>query len=92
MTDCDQEIDNVNELNAFGDMLMPNPVTNSLRLVTGTAAEAWTISDSRGRIVAQGTFNGMNQIDIDTREYATGVYFLRLEGNDPRVLEFLKID
>ena len=92
VTDCDQEIDNVNELNAFGDMLMPNPVTNSLRLVTGTAAEAWTISDSRGRIVAQGTFNGMNQIDINTREYATGVYFLRLEGNDPRVLEFLKID
>ncbi|MFT5981317.1 MAG: hypothetical protein ACI898_002097, partial [Flavobacteriales bacterium] len=92
VTDCDQEVDNVNELNAFGDILMPNPVTTSLRLVTGIPAESWTIQDARGRIIDQGVINGKIQIDINTQHYAIGMYFLKLEGNEPRVLEFIKID
>lgn len=92
VTDCDQEVDNVNELNSFGDMLMPNPVSTTLRLITGTPAESWTIQDASGRIIDQGMINGRIQIDINTAPFAQGMYFLKLEGNEPRVLEFIKVD
>lgn len=92
VTDCDQEINIVNELNAFGDRLMPNPVTTWLKLIIGTPAEQWTIQDASGRIIEQGSLNGRVQLEINTQQYAAGMYFLKLEGPEPRVLEFIKVD
>jgi len=35
---------------------------------------------------------GKIQIEIKAQHFESGMYFLKLEGNEPRVLEFIKVD
>ena len=60
----------------------PNPVTNFLRIeaTDNTDEMTYTVLDTRGQLVAQGSVNG-GAGTLDCHDYPTGAYFLTLHQN-----------
>ncbi len=62
--------------------VFPNPTTNFLRIeaTDNTVEMTYTVLDTRGQLVAQGTVNG-GVGTLDCHDYPTGAYFLTLYQN-----------
>lgn len=67
-------------------VISPNPVINDARVVISTAIEGkaeWRLMDNAGRVVLQGNASlmaGNNQVNINTRNMTSGIYYFRLIG------------
>ncbi|MFM1932058.1 MAG: hypothetical protein RL226_1361, partial [Bacteroidota bacterium] len=90
VTDCGQVIDNVNELNAFGDALYPNPALAEINLHLGSSVDAIQIYNAQGQRVWESGFHPTGWMTIALDAFSAGVYSITLTGNDQRVLKFVK--
>ncbi|MBI1265879.1 MAG: T9SS type A sorting domain-containing protein [Cryomorphaceae bacterium] len=92
VTDCDQTIDNVTELNAFGDYLFPNPARDALTVRLGSNASGMEIFDAQGRLVhvCGQSRVGINEISVSHLE--SGVYMVVVNGERTRSMRFVKTD
>jgi len=68
-------------------LLSPIPVTSLITLESAEAYNSLTIYDQSGRKVLQRTIIQTRTLDIG--EFRTGMYYIRLEGNDKTFVDKL---
>ncbi len=71
--------------------LAPNPVFNSFRITGMEEVYLWSITDTQGRLLAQGDNRNATSQAIDVSSLATGSYLLVVQaGSARRTISFIK--
>lgn len=73
----------IDENNANGIKIYPNPVTNALNIEMEGDFSV-TVLDARGRIVAESSAS--NSLTLNTTQFETGVYFVQVNNGNSTVL------
>jgi len=75
-----------NEIENFGNsiLLFPNPATNHLTIALGSNNKKVevTITDITGKIIYTTTATETQKIEVNTKDFAEGVYVVRIQAED----------
>jgi hypothetical protein len=92
VTDCGETINQISEVNAYGDYLFPNPSSDELTISLGSNAYGIEMFDAQGRLVhvCGQSRVGFNEISLSVLE--SGVYMVVVNGERTRSMRFVKTD
>ncbi|WP_159023904.1 right-handed parallel beta-helix repeat-containing protein [Formosa sp. L2A11] len=75
-----------------GFKFYPNPTSDKLTIkIPASQFETYTILDISGRVTRMGTIaNGVQQLDLNVKKLAKGMYLINLQGAQNKTFKFIK--
>ena len=92
VTDCGETINQISEVNAYGDYLFPNPASDELTISLGSNASGMEIFDAQGRLVHVCGQSRVGFNDVPVSGLESGVYMVFVNGDRTRSMRFVKTD
>jgi hypothetical protein len=82
----------VQSLNPEGSVnVYPNPSTDATTVSwNGTQVQTVQVFDATGRMIYEENVNGRTQVQLNTSDWAMGIYSIRLTGESTQTVRFIR--